>query len=141
MKDETIEIVQRTWTDVEAIAPAAAVLFYDNLFARDPSLRPMFRGDIESQGKKLMQALALAVRALRDLDSLVPVLQSLGRRHVGYGVLPAHYDTVGAALLETLGQGLGDAFTSGVERAWAEVYGLVAGVMIEAAEEDVRLSA
>ena len=50
-------------------------------------------------------------------------MQALGRRHAGYGVRPEHYDTVGAALLWTLEQGLGDAFTDDVRAAWAEAYG------------------
>lgn len=37
-------------------------------------------------------------------------LQELGRRHVGYGVLPRHYATVGDALLWTLKRGLGQDF-------------------------------
>ena len=55
--------------------------------------------------------------------------------HVGYGVQDSHYDTVGAALLWTLGQGLGDAFTDEVEAAWTKVYTTLATVMKEAAAE------
>jgi hemoglobin-like flavoprotein len=43
--------------------------------------------------------------------------------------VPAHYATVGAALLKTLGQGLGDAFTDEVKQAWTEVYSVMAEVM------------
>ena len=53
--------------------------------------------------------------------------------HLDYGVKNSHYDTVGAALLWTLGQGLGDAFTADVESAWADVYNLLASTMKEAA--------
>jgi hemoglobin-like flavoprotein len=53
----------------------------------------------------------------------------LGQRHETYGVQPAHYATVGAALLKTLGQGLGGEFTDDVEQAWADVYGVMVGVM------------
>ena len=60
-------------------------------------------------------------------------LRALGRRHVGYGVRDSHYATVGEALLWTLEQGLGDAFTPDVRAAWAETYGTRAGVMQRAA--------
>jgi hemoglobin-like flavoprotein len=73
------------------------------------------------------------VRGLDHLDRLVPVVQDLGRRHVGYGVTDAHYDTVGSALLWTLEKGLGSAFTPDMKDAWATVYGLLATVMKEAA--------
>ena len=131
---QTIDHVQTTWTEVEQIAPAAAALFYENLFTADPSLRPLFRGDMTAQGEKLMQMIGAAVQKLTKPEALVHVLQALGRRHGDYGVEPSHYDTVGAALLQTLAQGLGEAFTPAVEQAWAEVYGVMAHTMIAAAE-------
>jgi hemoglobin-like flavoprotein len=45
----------------------------------------------------------------------------------------AHYDTVASALLWTLGQGLGNAFTPLVEAAWTEAYTILATVMKDAA--------
>ena len=68
-------------------------------------------------------------RLLRELEALVPVLAALGERHVGYGILEPHYDVVGKALLMTLEQGLGDAFTPEVKEAWTLVYGVVATTM------------
>jgi hemoglobin-like flavoprotein len=80
-----------------------------------------------------MQALGFIVNSLTKLEELVQVAQDMARRHVGYGVQAAHYDTVGAALLSTLEQGLGSAFTDEVKTAWAAAYGTLAGVMKEAA--------
>src|SRR6185369_3640916 len=96
-------------------------------------LRSMFKSDLASQKKKLMQTLGVAVDGLNSLDKLVPVLQALGVRHAGYMVQDAHYDTVGEALIWTLGEGLGDAFTADAQAAWRAVYRLVATVMKEAA--------
>ncbi len=132
MDSNTINLVQQSWAKVAPIAPQAAELFYTNLFVKDPALKPLFKGDMQAQGEKLMQMIGAAVGKLNDLDTLVPILQSLGRRHATYGVLPAHYDTVGAALLQTLGQGLGDAFTPPIKSAWASVYGVMASVMTAA---------
>jgi methyl-accepting chemotaxis protein len=134
MNTDTIALVRQSWARVVPIAPQAAALFYQNLFAADPALKSLFRGDMTEQGHKLMQMLNAAVSKLDDLEALVPVLQSLARRHVTYGVKEAHYQTVGAALLQTLEQGLGDDFTPPVRAAWAEVYGLVAAVMTQAAQ-------
>jgi hemoglobin-like flavoprotein len=130
MNEHTIALVRESWRRVDAIAPVAAALFYENLFAADPSLQPLFRGDIAQQGDRLMRMIGAAVRGLDDLPALVPTLQDLARRHVGYGVQPAHYETVGAVLLKTLGQGLADEFTPPVRQAWTEVYGAIAGVML-----------
>ena len=85
------------------------------------------------QRKILMQTLTVVVRSLDRLDTIVPAVQALGRRHAGYGVREQHYDTVGAALLWTLEQGLGDAFGDETADAWATAYTTLASVMIEAA--------
>ena len=128
-------LVQDSFATIAPIADDVAALFYEKLFELDPSLRPMFRGNMSEQRKKLMQMLTAAVKGLDRLDQLVPVVQDLGRRHAHYGVADTHYDTVGAALLWTLEKGLGDAFTPDTKEAWATVYGILAGTMKEAARE------
>ena len=128
-------LVQDSFGLVVPIAPTAAALFYQRLFEIDPTVRPMFKGDIGEQGKKLMQALALAVKSLDRPEALMPVLQDLGRRHANYGVTDAHYDTVGAALIWTLEKGLGERFTADVREAWVAVYQVVATTMKIAANE------
>jgi len=126
-------LVQSSFEKVVPIAPRAADLFYSRLFELDPTLRPMFSDDLTEQKKKLMQMLAAAVEGLDDLNVLVAVLQELGVRHAGYGVEDDHYDTVGVALLWTLEQGLGPAFTPATKEAWVAVYGLLASTMKAAA--------
>lgn len=134
MDSLTIQLVQHSWQKVAAIGPQAAALFYSNLFEADPTLKPLFKGDLQAQGKKLIDMIGIAVNKLTELDVLLPVLQNLGKRHGGYGVQEAHYDTVGAALLKTLGQGLGQDFTAEVKAAWVNVYGVMAEVMKAAAK-------
>lgn len=138
MQTDQILLVQTTFKQVEPIAETAAELFYSRLFTIDPSLRPLFKGDLKKQGKKLMQALHVVVKGISRLDTILPTVQQLGREHVKYGVQDAHYDTVGAALLWTLEQGLGDTFTPEVEEAWTAAYGLLAGAMKSAAAEVVQ---
>ena len=133
MNTDTIDLVQKSFAQVRPGAAGAADLFYRRLFELDPDLRPLFTSDIGEQGARLMAMIGLAVDGLDELDALTPAVQALGIRHRGYGVRPEHYDTVGEALLWTLGQGLGDAFTPDVRAAWAETYGLLAGVMRDAA--------
>ena len=128
-------LVQDTFDSIAPIADDAAALFYRRLFELDPSLRGMFRGDMAEQRRKLMNMIGAAVRGLDRLEQLVPVVQDLGRKHVGYGVEERHYDTVGAALLWTLEKGLGSGFTPEVKEAWAAVYGLLASTMKNAARE------
>ena len=136
-----IALVQRSFAQVAPIAEAAAEMFYRRLFELDPTLTRLFKGDIKQQGKTLMQMIGAAVRGLDDLAKLVPVVQQLGLRHPGYGVRPEHYASVGAALLWTLQQGLGAAFTPEVRAAWTAVYGLLADTMQAAARQAVRPAA
>jgi hemoglobin-like flavoprotein len=133
MNEAQITLVQETWKKVLPIRDVAAQLFYGRLFELDPSLRGMFRGDMAEQGRKLMTMIGTAVVGLSRLDQLVPAVEQLGARHVGYGVQDTHYDTVAAALLDTLQKGLGEAFTTEVKDAWVAVYGVLAGTMKQAA--------
>jgi nitric oxide dioxygenase len=129
--DETqVKLVQSTFAMVAPIAEQAAGLFYNRLFELDPNLRPLFKEtDMKEQGRKLMGMLAMVVNGLAHLDGLAPAVASLGRRHVDYHVRPDDYRTVGAALLWTLEQGLGAAFTPEVRDAWTNAYGTLAAVM------------
>jgi hemoglobin-like flavoprotein len=133
MTPENQALVRDSFAKAVPIAPAAAAMFYDRLFALDPSLRPLFKGDMAEQGRKLMAMIGTAVANLGKLDVIIPAVQELGRRHVGYGVQPAHYDTVATALLWTLEQGLGADFTPATRAAWTEAYSILAGVMKDAA--------
>lgn len=135
MTPQQIELVQTTWEKCVPIADKAAELFYGKLFELDPGLKQLFTTDITEQGRKLMTMITAAVRGLNDLERLVPVVEDLGRRHVGYGVKDEHYATVGAALLWTLEQGLGDDFTPDVKEAWTQVYTVLASTMQKAAAE------
>ena len=135
MNTKQIELVQSSFAQVVPIADDAAALFYNRLFELDPALRPMFRGDMKEQGKKLMSMIAVVVSGLKTLDRIVPGIQALGSRHAAYGVRDEHYDVVGAALLWTLATGLGEAFTDEVREAWTEAYTLLANTMKDAAAE------
>lgn len=130
MTPENIAHVRATWALVTPIADTAASMFYDRLFELDPALQPLFaNADLAAQRRKLVQAIALVVASLDRLGELVPTLEALGRRHAGYGVNDAHYDTVGQALIDTLAKGLGEAWTSEASAAWTQAYGILATTM------------
>jgi len=132
MTPNQISLVQKSFDTVPA--EAAAELFYARLFELDPSLRPLFKGDMKVQGRKLMDMIAAAVQGLSDLETIVPAVQDLGIRHAGYGVKADHYNTVGSALLWTLEKGLGEQFTDDVREAWTDAYTLLSTTMIDAAD-------
>lgn len=133
MTPKQVGLIKTTWDKVFPIADKAAELFYGKLFELDPDLKPLFKGDMVEQGKKLMMMINTVVKGLENLEELVPAVQDLGIRHAGYGVTDEHYDTVAEALLWTLGQGLGDDFTDEVKEAWTEAYVVLATTMKDAA--------
>ena len=133
MTPHQINLVRASFALVEPIASQAATLFYAKLFAADPALRALFRGDMARQGERLMTMIGAAVGLLERPHALLPVLRALGARHAGYGVRDAHYASVGTALLQTLDEGLGAAFTPQVRDAWTALYGVVSRTMMEAA--------
>lgn len=135
MTPEQIALVQDSFSKVEKIADSAAELFYGKLFEIAPDVKPMFKSDMSDQGKKLMTMIGIAVRGLTNLEKIVPALQQLGKRHVGYGVKEEHFPIVGESLLWTLEQGLGDAWNDELKNAWATTYGLLSVTMIAAMKE------
>ena len=134
------QLVRESFAKIEPKATITALMFYQRLFALDPTLRVLFQRDIEQQSVKLMQALRFAVASLDNPREMQPVLESLGRRHVYYGVLEHHYVTVGRALLEALEHVLGPAFTPEVKAAWLAVYLQMAETMKRAAAKVTKVS-
>jgi len=141
MTPQQIQAVQKSFVLLEPVAEPAMMMFYDRLFEMDPMMRHLFRSSREEQAKKLAQVLAMVVKSLDRPEKILGAVKDLGRRHAGYGVTEGHYATVGAALLWTLEQGLGEAFTSEVKDGWAGAYGLLAGVMQAAAAEGPAVAA
>lgn len=130
MTPSQVQAVQDSFAKMVPISDQAAALFYRRLFEIAPEVKPLFRGDMTEQGRKLMTTLAVVVNGLANLESILPAASALARRHVDYGVKAAHYEPVGAALLWTLERGLGADWTPDLAAAWAEAYGVLSGFMI-----------
>ncbi|MBX3501470.1 MAG: hemin receptor [Alphaproteobacteria bacterium] len=133
LQNDDIDIVRGSYWHVSRMAQETAALFYDHLFEIAPQTRSLFPADLSEQGTKLMSMMGSIVARLHDHDVLVPMVADLGRRHVTYGVQPAHYEAVGAALMAALERTLGDRFTPEVAAAWQNAFDALARTMIEAA--------
>lgn len=130
MRADDAALIRASWPRVADSADEAAALFYRRLFELDATAAALFaRADLVEQGRKLMQMLAVAVDAVSDLEQLAPAVESLGRRHVVYGVQDAQYETVEAALLWMLARILGEAMTPATRAAWRTIYGELAAIM------------
>ena len=148
---ETIDALKKSWSTVGSAVglQPAGVLFFKNIFTIAPGAIGLFSfkeefdngsdafyesAKLKAHALKVMETVNVAISALTDLKTLMPVLKSLGKKHVEYGVYPKHYDIVGAALIQTLAMGLGDAFTPALKAAWVELWGIIASTMMGAAD-------
>lgn len=141
LTDQERAAIVKSWSLVVPIAETAADLFYQRLFELEPKYRSLFPDDMEKQKRKLVAMLSFIVKCMDWLpenwaDDVAPeedlciVILAMGRRHLSlYNVPDESYDTVGAALLWTLEQGLGDAFTDDLRATWTKLYGVVALTM------------
>jgi NAD(P)H-flavin reductase/hemoglobin-like flavoprotein len=131
-----VALIRSSFAEVAPRAEDLARHFYATLFSRAPETRDLFPVNMEVQRSRLLRALVHVVQMVDRPDELVPFLQQLGRDHRKFGVLAAHYDAVGAALLATIGEFAGPAWTPEVEKAWRDAYGTVAGAMRAAADAE-----
>jgi hemoglobin-like flavoprotein len=130
MTPDQVKAIQESFAKVVPISQQAAALFYGRLFEIAPAVKPLFRGDMEEQGRKLMAMLAAVVNGLGNLETILPAAGALAKRHVDYGVKAADYQPVGAALVWTLERGLGAQWTPELAAAWTAAYTVLADFMI-----------
>lgn len=135
MNADQIELIQQSFQQLRLSADTVALLFYEHLFTENPSLKPLFHGQMDVQGRKLMNLLGVVVVGLPQLEQMEPMLRGLGARHADYGVKVADYDALANTLMWTLEHTLHEQFTPQVRQAWTEAYEMMARVMQAGARE------
>jgi len=130
-----ILLIRQSFARLEFKGEKLGIAMYEHLFRLDPSLRPLFKGDIKEQGAKLMAMIATAVNGLDDLRPLLNDLRALGARHARYGATPKHYALVETALMRALGDTLGMSISSEAKDAWGQAYRILADVMMMASPQ------
>ena len=130
-------MIKRSWKVFREIDPSIiGDVFYSKLFSYNNGLRKMFPHNMDQQYRKLIDMISTIIARLDKLDELTNEISDMARRHVKYGVRPAHYKLVGNALLWTLKQGLGKDWTPNLETAWTKCYTLLSETMISASVEN-----
>lgn len=135
MTPKQIELIEDSWDFVITNTEEAGRIFYDRLFEESPHLRPLFKGDLREQQRKLISLITFAVSKLANLDEIIKDVEALGARHRNYGVKDEHYNNVASALLWTLEKGLGSRWTPEVKQAWTDLYVALAGIMMKAPQK------
>lgn len=124
------DLIRGSYARIAGRKQEAGLLFYERLFALDPSLRNMFhRAPIEAQASKLMQVFDWIVERLDRLGEAKAELAALGKKHVEFGVTPDHYAMVGSALVWTMKHASEGGLDAETEAAWIELYTFLSGQM------------
>ena len=119
---EQSQLIRDSFAIVHQMPEAIAMLFYGRLFNLDPGLRSLFKIDMLTQSRKLMDTLIAVVDSLDRFDHLRPMLRELGRKHtVEYGVRPEHYQVLIEALLWAFAQAMQSQFYPETKAAWRTV--------------------
>jgi hemoglobin-like flavoprotein len=125
------QLLRSSFETVIEREPVITARFYEILFARFPQAQALFgRNSTVAQQQMLQQSLVAVIHNLDDPDWLRSTLHALGAKHVDYGVTEPMFDWVGAALLATLEEILGDDWNADVARAWQDAYAAIAELMI-----------
>ncbi len=127
------QLVRDSLPSIRDVAGPVSKLFYGRLFELEPSLRGLFHEDIGRQGLKLVDMLSAVVDNLDRIEALNPVLQSMGKRHVEYGVTTRHYELLEQAMLWSLGIALEREFDPETRDAWRKVFDAVSLAMQQGA--------
>jgi hemoglobin-like flavoprotein len=130
------QLIESNLAVVTEVAPDVVARFYAKLFERHPHLQRLFgRRSQGEQERMLTEAILAVVGHMEDAAWLKGVLRPLGAKHVGYGVTEGMYPLVADALVDTLREASGPAWSPEVEQAWSGALGAVAGEMIAGARE------
>ena len=129
MTPDQVKAIQESFAKVAPIAEQAAALFYGRLFETAPAVKPLFRGDMAEQGRKLTATLAVVVNGLGNIEAILPAASALAKCHVAC-VKAADYAPIGEALLWTLERGLDAQWTPELAAAWGAADGVLSDFMI-----------
>lgn len=135
LSESEIEFLQESYAKLYDESGAFSRRFYENLFEIAPNARALFSNNIESQGRKFMEVLSIIILDLNDDKLIIPLIEAMGRRHVGYGTKPHHYQTVGDALVKTLNEAFNGQWSPKEKAIWVKLYTHIADIMITAAED------
>jgi nitric oxide dioxygenase len=136
LDDEDIRLVRESLPLIAERLEPASLLFYENLFTIAPDLRRLFRDDLAGQGMRFMTTLSTIAEVLDDPQAREAQIKPLARVHTALGTRPEHFAPMGSALLVTLGETLGPAFTPRLQEAWRAAYEAIAAEMIADARSD-----
>jgi len=134
MTPEQINLITQSFDKMWPIRRNLAVQFYNRFFETTPDARHLFPTDMERLHLKLMDTIAAIVGALDNRALLQSIISHTADHHARFGVSSSQYASFGEALIWSLEQQFGSAFTSDLRQAWIELYETVQTEMLRTAK-------
>ncbi|TCS60369.1 methyl-accepting chemotaxis protein [Varunaivibrio sulfuroxidans] len=126
---EQINAVRSSFALLEEHFDAVADGFYRRLFEIDPNLENLFKFGPQQQAQRLLSLLKSIVANLDRVDTLLPDIEELGRKHGQGDISAADYESFKESLMWTLETFLGAQFTPEARDSWETVYDTLASTM------------
>lgn len=133
LTEKTITIVKSTAPILDQHAETLTRHFYKRMFSHNPEVAPFFNPahqESGSQQKALAGAICAYAANIDNLDVLGGAVELIAQKHASLMIKPEHYPIVGANLLASIREVLGEGATDDVIGAWAEAYGFLADILI-----------
>ena len=138
LDQKTIDIIKSTVPGLKEHGVEITTTFYKNMFANNPEVKPLFNMDKQESGeqpKALAMTILAAAQNIDNLPAILPVVKRIGEIHCDRQISEGHYPIVGANLLASIKEVLGDAATDEVIDAWGKAYGVIAQIFIDVEKE------
>lgn len=138
LSQKTIDIVKSTAPVLEVKGTEITSVFYKNMFSNHPELLNVFNHANQKKGRQqtaLANTVYAAAQNIDRLEVLLPAVKQIAHKHRSLGIKPEQYPIVGEHLLGAIKEVLGDAATDEIIEAWADAYGVIAGVFIDVEEQ------
>lgn len=123
-------LIRQSFESLQEYSTSVVLLFYGRLFELEPAARGLFKTGLPEQSRKLLDMLTTVVLALDNFEQLRPTLAELGRKHVTYGALPSHYESLRQALLWAMAHALEGGFDRETKAAWDHVLRAISAAML-----------
>lgn len=140
LTDKQRDIIKATVPLLETGGEALTTHFYKMMLSEYPEVRPLFNQAHQASGEQpraLANGVLMYARNIDRLEALGRLAAQIVNKHVALQILPEHYPIVGSCLLRAIREVLGaEIATDAVIDAWAQAYGQLADILINA-ERDV----
>jgi hemoglobin-like flavoprotein len=129
-----VDLIRKSFDEMWPIRRSLADQFYNRFFEAAPDARRLFPNDLEKQYLKLMDTIAALVGALDNNPLFQSIIGHTARQHARFGVTSSQLAAFGDALIWSLEQQLGSAFTPELKQAWIALYAAMKIEMSSAGE-------